>query len=79
MFVYHQTERILVDPICETSQIFVWRNKAFIFFQKSDIKAGDHLPDRVQQDSSNACWVKVRRFLSTIGENNPGLNKVTAD
>ena len=23
--------------ICETSQIFVWRNKAFIFLQKSDI------------------------------------------
>ena len=23
--------------ICEASQIFVWRNKAFIFFQKSDI------------------------------------------
>jgi len=23
--------------ICEGSQIFVWRNKAFIFFQKSDI------------------------------------------
>ena len=23
--------------ICEISQIFVWRNKAFIFFQKSDI------------------------------------------
>ena len=24
--------------ICEISQIFVWRNKAFIFFQKSDIE-----------------------------------------
>ena len=28
----------LLILICETSQIFVWRNKAFIFFQKSDIK-----------------------------------------
>ena len=27
----------LLILICETSQIFVWRNKAFIFFQKSDI------------------------------------------
>ena len=29
----------LLILICETSQIFVWRNKAFIFFQKSDIKS----------------------------------------
>ena len=28
----------LLILICETSQIFVWRNKAFIFFQKSDIE-----------------------------------------
>ena len=27
----------LLILICETSLIFVWRNKAFIFFQKSDI------------------------------------------
>ena len=27
--------------ICETSQIFVWRNKAFIFLQKSDIIYSD--------------------------------------
>ena len=27
----------LLILICETSQIFVWRNKAFIFFQRSDI------------------------------------------
>ena len=29
--------RFLLILICEGSQIFVWRNKAFIFFQKSDI------------------------------------------
>ena len=29
--------RFLLILICEDSQIFVWRNKAFIFFQKSDI------------------------------------------
>ena len=28
---------LLLILICEASQIFVWRNKAFIFFQKSDI------------------------------------------
>ena len=27
----------LLILICEASQFFVWRNKAFIFFQKSDI------------------------------------------
>ena len=37
MFVYHQQRGFLLILICETSQIFVWRNKAFIFFQKSDI------------------------------------------
>ena len=26
--------------ICEASQIFVWRNNVFIFFQKSDIVEG---------------------------------------
>ena len=29
--------RFLLILICEGSQIFVWRNNAFIFFQKSDI------------------------------------------
>ena len=29
--------RFLLILICEGSQIFVWRNKAFIVFQKSDI------------------------------------------
>ena len=43
----------LLILICETSQIFVWRNKAFIFFQKSDIVpepgAQQHgSPERVQ-------------------------------
>ena len=38
MFVYHQQRGFLLILICETSQIFVWRNKAFIFFQKSDIR-----------------------------------------
>ena len=37
MFVYHQPREFKLILICETSQIFVWRNKAFIFFQKSDI------------------------------------------
>ena len=36
-FVYHPSERFLLILICEGSQIFVWRNNAFIFFQKSDI------------------------------------------
>ena len=33
--------RFLLILICEGSQFFVWRNKAFIFFQKSDIKPKD--------------------------------------
>ena len=33
----------LLILFCETSQIFVWRNKAFIFFQKSDILAHKHV------------------------------------
>ena len=37
MFVYHQPREFKLILICETSQIFVWKNKAFIFFQKSDI------------------------------------------
>ena len=58
MFVYHQTERILVDPyICETSQIFVWRNKAFIFFQKSDIKKGTQIFSMLLYEKMLVCSV----------------------
>ena len=33
-FVYHHPERFLLILICEGSQIFVWRNNAFIFFKR---------------------------------------------
>ena len=36
LFTTNQRWFVLI-LICEASQIFVWRNKAFIFFQKSDI------------------------------------------
>ena len=42
----------LLILICETSQIFVWRNKAFIFFQKSDILLRRYLESETTQSLS---------------------------
>ena len=49
--------------ICETSQIFVWRNKAFIFLQKSDIILLMALlaPNATHQISSSHCWTLARQ------------------
>ena len=44
--------------ICETSQIFVWRNKAFIFLQKSDIDHDDHDDNDDHDDHDARCMMQ---------------------
>ena len=65
-FVYHHPERFLLILICESSQIFVWRNNAFIFFQKSDIiifvpKRTCLFLDTMDVDSCRVPYSEVRK------------------
>ena len=53
----------LLILICKTSQIFVWRNKAFIFFQKSDILSGP----------KNGTWAHMWYQLSPFPSSNVAI------
>ena len=53
----------LLILICETSQIFVWRNKAFIFFQKSDILFL-HKPGSIKTNPTLVVEVSIVKLIS---------------